>query len=140
MRTMLIDDTDHAATVAERKQLLAHHDDLFWRAVRLGQFFGKQYRQPEAAQQLAHRRSRAGLGQEFIVLCAEHGGPPDYFFSTSLAQVARVVNVELPTSGRSDWNFGCASAISRCKSAGVVAEILRARGRGECRAHDAPAA
>ena len=73
VRAILVDDTDHAARVAERQQLLAHHDDLFRRPVGFRQFLGQQHRQPEPAQQLAHRRAGAAFGQESIVLCAEHG-------------------------------------------------------------------
>ena len=73
MRTILIDDADHAAGVAEGEQLLAHDHDLFRRAVGLGQFFGKQYGDPEAAEQFAHAGAGTALGEEFVVFGAEHG-------------------------------------------------------------------
>ena len=73
VRAMLIDDADHAPAVAERQQLLAHHDDLLRRPVGFRQFLGQQHRHPEAAQQLAHRRAGAAFGQELVVFCAEHG-------------------------------------------------------------------
>ena len=80
VRAMLIDDADAPARVSERQQLLAHDRDFLGHPVGFGQLLRQQNRQPEAAQQLAHRRSRTGFGQEFIVLCTEHGGPPDYCF------------------------------------------------------------
>ena len=64
VRAMLIDDADHAARVAEGQQLLAHDDDLLRRAVGFRQFLRQQHRQPEPAQQFAHRRARAAFGQE----------------------------------------------------------------------------
>ena len=73
VRTILIDDADHASGVAKGQQLLAHHHDLLRRAVGFGQFFGEQHRQPEAAQQFAHAGAGPAFGQEFVVLGAEHG-------------------------------------------------------------------
>ena len=73
VRAVLVDHADHAARIAEREQLLAHHDDLLRRAVGFGQFLRQQHRQPEPAQQFAHPRSRTAFGQEFVVLGAEHG-------------------------------------------------------------------
>ena len=78
MRAILVDDADHAARVAEGEQFLAHHDDLLRRAVGFRQFRRQQHRHPEPAQQFAHSRSRAALGQEFVVFCAEHGCPPEF--------------------------------------------------------------
>src|ERR1700731_3407397 len=43
VRTVLIDDANHAARVAKREQLLAHHDDLLRRTVDFRQFLGEQY-------------------------------------------------------------------------------------------------
>ncbi len=42
VRTILIDHPDHAAGVAERQQLLAHHHDLLGRTVGVGQFLRQQ--------------------------------------------------------------------------------------------------
>ena len=41
VRTILIDDADHASGVAKGQQLLAHHHDLLRRAVGFGQFFAR---------------------------------------------------------------------------------------------------
>ncbi|WP_247398962.1 hypothetical protein [Bradyrhizobium sp. 136] len=69
----MIDDSDNAARIAEGEQLLAENDDLLRLAVGFREFFGQQHRNPEPAQQFAHARTRARLGQEFVVLGAEHG-------------------------------------------------------------------
>ena len=41
-----------------------------------GSCSGKRHRQPEAAEQLAHRRARANLGHECVALSAQHARPP----------------------------------------------------------------
>jgi hypothetical protein len=70
---MLIDDADAPAGLAEGQQRLAHDGDLLGRAVGLGQFLRQQNGEPEAAQQLAHWRAGVALGEQPVVLGAEHG-------------------------------------------------------------------
>src|SRR5205085_1062249 len=95
VRTILVDDADHASGIAESQQLLAHDDDLLRRAVGLGQFLGQQHRHPEPAQQFAHWRSRTAFGEVLVVFSAEHGVSSGvlFWFWRRLAQVVRGVNV-----------------------------------------------
>jgi hypothetical protein len=105
MRTVLVDHADHTAAVAKGEQLLAHHDDLPGLAVGLGQLLGQQHRQPEAAEQLAHRGSLTALGQEHVVLRAQHAETSERLF------------VALPRAWRSQGEASMQSS-GRCATEG----------------------
>ena len=58
--------------VAEGDQPLRQKLHAHRRAVVLRQFLGQQRRHPVAAEHLAHRRARAGAGQQVILFLAKH--------------------------------------------------------------------
>src|SRR5215813_15571103 len=76
MGAELVDQSELAAGVAKRQQPLGQQLHPYRRTVVLGEFFGQQRGQPIAAEQLAARRSGAGLGQKIILLFSQHGAPP----------------------------------------------------------------
>ena len=76
MGAELVDQAVAAAAVAERDQPLGQQLHPHRRAVVLGQLLGQQRRHPVAAEQLAHRRPRTGLGDEIVLFLPEHSHPP----------------------------------------------------------------
>jgi hypothetical protein len=76
VRTVGFEDADAAAGVFEADEIFAKDSKANGSAIRRGQFLGKQDRQPEAAKELAHRRSRPCSGQQFVVFLGEHRSSP----------------------------------------------------------------
>jgi hypothetical protein len=76
VRAAGVNDADLAIRVAEGHEVFTEHAQAHWRAIRLRQFLGQQHWVPEAADQLAHGRTRAGSRQEFVVAKIEHSTPP----------------------------------------------------------------
>jgi hypothetical protein len=72
MRAERLDDADAAVGIAEGHQVLAQELDPNRRTIGFGEFLWQQGWQPEAAQQLAHRRARVGLGDQRVVFSAQH--------------------------------------------------------------------
>ena len=93
MRAERLDDADAAVGIAEGHQVLAQELDPNRRTIGFGEFLWQQGWQPEAAQQLAHSRSRTALGQEFVVLGAQHDVLPirlSWFWKSFAQTTARV--------------------------------------------------
>ena len=61
MRAVAVQHADLAGGIAEGDQVLAEDAELNGRAVGVGQLLGRAHRQPEAAEQLAHRRAAIRL-------------------------------------------------------------------------------
>src|SRR3989449_11408137 len=76
MSAELVDDADAPFAVAERDQLLSQQFHANRGAIALGQLPVEQRRYPIAPEQLAHRRTGARAGQEFILLLGHHGRSP----------------------------------------------------------------
>ncbi len=76
MGTEFVDQPEPPAAVAERDQPFRKHLDPHRRTVVLRQLGGEQHRRPVAAEQCAHRGSRPGLGDEFVLVFPKHAQPP----------------------------------------------------------------
>ncbi len=73
MRTELVDQRVATLRVAPGKEALGEKLHAHGRAFVLGELTREQRRKPIAAEQPAHRRPGAGLGQEIVLILAEHG-------------------------------------------------------------------
>ena len=78
MRTKRIDDADVAVRIAKRYQIFAQQTHAHRRAVGFGQLFGKQRREPVAAEQVPHRRARTDTGEAFVILLTQHSAAPNF--------------------------------------------------------------
>jgi hypothetical protein len=74
----LVDQAVAAIGVAEGEQALGHELDADRRAVVLRQLPGEQRRHPVLAEQVAHRRGGAGLGEKIVDILAQHDRPPKF--------------------------------------------------------------
>ena len=89
-----LDQPDGAGRVAKGDELLAEHAYAHGWAVRLGQLRRDQHRRPEAPEEVAHGRPRAGAGQQLVVVGAQHFfwacpvSPCPYITGCSLTGVA----------------------------------------------------
>src|SRR3546814_488686 len=72
MRAARLHETHPAEAVAERDQVLAEDADANRRPVRLRQLRGEDGGLPEPPEVVAHRRTGAGAGEEFVVGRGEH--------------------------------------------------------------------
>jgi hypothetical protein len=72
--TELVDETVAALAVAESHEALGEQLDPDGCAVVLGKFLGEERWQPVLAEQLAHRRARAGACQQLVELRLQHRG------------------------------------------------------------------
>src|SRR3954468_4691150 len=72
MRAELVDQPDAALRVAEGDEPLGEKLDPHRRTIRLGDLLRHQRRDPVAAEQVAHRRVRPGLGEEIVLLARGH--------------------------------------------------------------------
>ena len=68
MGAVLADDTDTALSISESDQFLAQQFYPHGGAVRPGNFFRQQRRNPVAPDQISHRRAGSCSSKKFIVL------------------------------------------------------------------------
>ena len=80
------DETDRAVGGAERTQVLAEDGDADRRAVGFRQFGAEQHGMPEAAEQVAHRRLRAGAGEQDVIGFGKHGVVPRFALPSCLVR------------------------------------------------------
>jgi hypothetical protein len=72
VRAELVDEAVLALAVPEGHQALGQQLEPDRRAAVLRQLFGEARRDPVLPEQLTHRRPRAGLGEQFVDLLAQH--------------------------------------------------------------------
>jgi len=104
MWTIFVEEPDPAVAVAERDEILAQQPDAHRRTVGPGDLARQQRRDPIATHRLAHRRSRAGPGQQLVFLTGQHGLP--------LASFSLIIAPHLPPAQASHAANGYRSAAS----------------------------
>jgi hypothetical protein len=70
--TVGVDEADLALCVAEGNEVLAHDADAHRDAVWAGQLLGQGDGEPEATEELTHRRTGVGVGNELVVFLRQH--------------------------------------------------------------------
>src|SRR5207244_7538249 len=74
VRAELVDQAEAILRVAKCYEFFRKNLYPDGRAIGLGQLGGEQRRQPVAAEELAHRRARAGAGQQFVLFRSHERG------------------------------------------------------------------
>jgi hypothetical protein len=73
VRAKLVNQAEAPIGIPKGEQAFRQDFHPHRRALVFGKLFGQQRGQPIAAEHVAHRRSRPGLGQKIVLVFAQHG-------------------------------------------------------------------